>query len=348
MIMDCGSPNDSSGSSRVSGSSATAHSILTIFFIGAMLAECVFAIAESNQRPSEPIVSIDGQHVFLGELNLILGDRFGADLVQGAAMEMKQAAAAILVRRHLAMRSLLQQGGDTLKELIRRDYRTFEEDLKHSGSSVQAYAQSRAADEHSVAADLAWRTAWRTYLRSRMTDDNLRKYFQREHQRYDGGRWDVSHLFLPVDRQDQTAVASTVVRMKSLAEKLRAADSVEDAFAASARQYSEAGSAQQGGRVGWVRYSGDLPKQLMRAARQLKAGQMSEPIRSPLGVHLLLVHRYEPGTLTFDELEDQSRLRRDAADMLFDDLVDRHKDAEVIWHLDQYRPSSSQTPARRP
>ena len=319
---------------------------LLVLLIGYTLAGHTVVSGDSNHSASDTIFSIDGQQVAVGELNLILGERFGVRQLPDAAIEVKQAAAAILVRRHLAMRSLRQQGGDKLADLIRSDYQRFQEDRKRSGSSVREYAEQRGADERSLEADLAWRTAWRTYLRSRMTDDNLRSYFRREHRRYDGGRWDVSHLFLSVDPSDQTSLTSATDRMKMLAAKVHAADSIEQAFAASAKRNSEAGSAPQGGRVGWVRYAGDLPHRLMRRVYRMKEGQVSEPIRSSLGVHLILLHQYEPGDLTFDELTDLSRLRRDATDMLFEALVNGNNDARVVWHLEQYRPPSTEEPMR--
>ena len=292
--------------------------------------------ADDNE-PSDPLASIDGKPVYLGELNLILADRLGRQNVQRATAEIRQAAAVILLRRHLAMRSLRSKS-DAIGDVIDREFTTVSNVLRRQGSSAAEFAEQRSADERSLKADLAWKTAWRWYLKNRMTDANLRKFFLREKVRFDGGRWDVSQIFLPVDAKDSNSIATTTGRMKELADQIRSAETSGQAFAAAAREHSEAGSAEEGGRIGWVSNSGDLPPQVIGAVREMNEGDISDPIRSSLGLHLVILHKYEPGTLTFETLTDQAQLRRDAADSLFDALVQEQSEATVRWHINELRP----------
>jgi peptidyl-prolyl cis-trans isomerase SurA len=74
-------------------------------------------------------------------------------------------------------------------------------------------------------------------------------------------------------------------RMQEIRERL-AAGTVE--FADMARQYSVDGSAAQGGDLGWV-YAGDTVPDFERAMDALKPGDISEPVRSPFGFHLIQV-----------------------------------------------------------
>jgi hypothetical protein len=55
-------------------------------------------------------------------------------------------------------------------------------------------------------------------------------------------------------------------------------------------------------------------------------------------MHLLLVHEFEAGNTEFEQMTDQSQLRRDVADVLFESLVRQQKDAKVIWHMEELRP----------
>ena len=314
------------------------HPLAYAIFSLVLLAADSVIQADDTYGPADPVASIDGKPIYLGELNLILVQRLGADKLKRATVEIQQAAAVILLRRHLAMQSLRSKAADTLDGLIKKDLDAFAADLKRRGSSLSDYARQRFADERSLSADLAWRTAWRVYLKSRMTDENLRKYFEREKTRYAGGRWNVSQVFLKLDVSDPTSVAITTKRMQELADEIRTTDSIEVAFATAAREYSDAGSAEQGGMIGWVQNDGDLPKQVMQTIRELKVGEVSSPIRSPLGMHLLLLHEHEAGKMTFDQLTDQSQLKRDAADTLFESLVRQQKESKVVWHIKSLRP----------
>lgn len=59
-------------------------------------------------------------------------------------------------------------------------------------------------------------------------------------------------------------------------------------FADMARQYSADGSAGRGGDLGWV-YAGDTVPEFERALNALKPGQISQPVRTPFGYHLIQV-----------------------------------------------------------
>jgi hypothetical protein len=296
------------------------------------------AFADDKFGPSDPIAAIDGEAIYLGELNLILSERLKVRDLDNLGIEVQQATAALLIRRHLAMKSLEQQGGDVLQSMIRRQVESYAAEARRRGSSLEQQAKSRMADENSLTADIAWRTAWSQYLKSTLNEANLRRYFDQQRDRYAGNRWEVSQIFVKMDTRDAESVKASVVKMSALADELRSSGAVAQAFADAAQQHSDSGSAAEGGMVGWVEKDGDLPSSVMAAVRKTKSGQISEPVQSPLGMHLVYVHRAEEGKLTFDDLTDQAQLRRDAADALFDALVAKQKDAKVVWFLRALKP----------
>ena len=76
-----------------------------------------------------------------------------------------------------------------------------------------------------------------------------------------------------------------IQRLESIRERLLAGQ-VE--FAAMARQYSADGSAATGGDLGWV-YAGDTVPEFERSMDALKPGEISEPVRTQFGFHLIEV-----------------------------------------------------------
>jgi peptidyl-prolyl cis-trans isomerase SurA len=59
-------------------------------------------------------------------------------------------------------------------------------------------------------------------------------------------------------------------------------------FADLARLFSQDGSASKGGDLGWI-YAGDTVPEFERAMNQLAPGELSEPVQSPFGYHLIEV-----------------------------------------------------------
>lgn len=296
--------------------------------------------AGDDLEPGDPIASIDGKPVFFGELNLVLTERLRAMDLPRVGDDVWRATAALVVRRHLAMKSLEAKGGPALKAMLKREIEALAADLRRRGSSLQRQAADRSANEASLIADLRWRLAWGKYLKSRLNDTNLKKYFDQHRDQYAGSRWEVSQIFIKADPGDTASLRAAIANVNDLAEEIRKAEIPQQAFVDAAIEYSESASASAGGKVGWVQKDGDLPRSLMGVVRGMKAGQVSSAIQSPLGIHLLFLHQIERGDLQFDDLTDQSQLRRDAANALFDSLLRERSGAQVSWLVRDLKPPS--------
>lgn len=314
----------------------------------ALLTFCVlnsFAVGNSNADdkfgPSDPIAAINGDPIFLGELNLVLLERLKARNLDNVGIEIQQATAALLVRRHLAMRTLRQQGGEVLEAMIQRQLESFASEARRRGSNLSQQAKARMSDEKSLVADLAWRTAWSQYLKSRLNETNLRLYFDQQRDRYGGKRWEVSQIFVKMETRDVESIQAAKQNMLELSEEILASGAAEESFAEAARQHSDSASAGKGGMVGWVEKDGDLPSSVMAAIRKSNVGEITPPVQSPLGIHMVYIHRAEAGDITFDQLADQAQLRRDATDALFDALVAKQRGAKIAWFIRSLQPPAN-------
>ncbi|MDA7907093.1 peptidylprolyl isomerase [bacterium] len=294
--------------------------------------------AGDDLEPGDPIAAIDGEPVLFGELNLVLTDRLQANELQRVGAEVRRATAALVVRRHLAMKSLEAKGGPTLEAMLKRQVETLAADLRRRGSSLQKQAADRMADEASLVTDLRWRLAWGQYLKSRLNDANLKRFFGSHRSQYAGGRWEVSQIFVKADKSDVASWRATLANVNELADQIRVSETPQQAFYDAAIEHSESASASDGGKVGWVQKDGDLPGTLMTAIRKMKTGQVSKGIQSPLGIHLVLLHQIEAGDLQFEDLTDQAQLRRDAANALFDALLRERSGTQVSWLVRDLKP----------
>ena len=93
----------------------------------------------------------------------------------------------------------------------------------------------------------------------------------------------VSHILVRVPEQSSPEqIAQRQARAQEALAKVRAGED----FAQVAAAWSDANDAQQGGNLGW-RTPARLPSIFVEAARALKKGEVSEPLRSPAGFHLV-------------------------------------------------------------
>ncbi len=113
-------------------------------------------------------------------------------------------------------------------------------------------------------------------------DDQVQEYLDRLKANKDKPEYRLQEIFLAVDTpQQEEDVRRTAER---LSEQIKRGAN----FTAVARQFSQSATAAVGGDLGWVE-EGALEPEIQRAVDQLKVGEISAPIRTVSGFHLILL-----------------------------------------------------------
>jgi len=136
----------------------------------------------------------------------------------------------------------------------------------------------------------------------------------------------VRHILIRVNElNNETQV---IRRLTEIADRTRGG-SVD--FADMARQYSVDGSAGQGGDLGWV-YQGDTVQEFERAMDALEIGQISEPVRSPFGFHLIQVLERRTDEASTDRVRSATRnlLRTRKSNERFQEWVTEVRDRAYV------------------
>lgn len=115
--------------------------------------------------------------------------------------------------------------------------------------------------------------------------------------------------------------------MQALKERL---DNGAD-FAELARQHSNDLSAAKGGDLGWL-YAGDTVPEFEAAMNALQINQISGPIQSPFGFHLIQVLARRVGELSVERQRMAARqvLRERKADEVYQDWVRQLRDRAYV------------------
>jgi peptidyl-prolyl cis-trans isomerase SurA len=116
-------------------------------------------------------------------------------------------------------------------------------------------------------------------------------------------------------------------RLEGLHERLRHGGN----FAELARLYSQDGSATKGGDLGWV-YPGDTVPEFEQAMDNLKPGELSEPVQTPFGFHLIevLERRVQDVSTERQRAAARQALREKKLDEAYQDWLRQERDSAYI------------------
>ena len=126
-----------------------------------------------------------------------------------------------------------------------------------------------------------------------ISDEDAERYYKLNMKNYRSGeRAQLRHILLTLpEKASEEETRSLIGKASALYERLKAGED----FAKLAVEYSEGAGHAEGGNIGWVQ-RGTLVKEIEDIAfEKLSVGQVSEPFRSSLGVHIVKLEARDPG-----------------------------------------------------
>ena len=181
---------------------------------------------------------------------------------------------------------------------------SFDDLLKQQGTSEAAFRQR-----------IAGQLAFEKYAEGQLTDQRMQDYFAAHKARFDGTEVQASHLLLklaPTDGPDRRDAA--LAKIQSIRQEI--IDGLD--FAAAAQKYSEGPSGPKGGELGYFAHDRMVPP-FAAAAFAMKKGEISGPVETQFGLHLIQVTGRKPGTKTLDKVQDS--VKRAAGQSLWGEMV---------------------------
>ncbi len=135
----------------------------------------------------------------------------------------------------------------------------------------------------------------------------------------------VRHILVKVNEVTSEADA------KAKIERIKDRIDLGAKFDEQAKLNSEDGSASKGGELGWIS-PGDTVPDFEAALGRLKVGELSGPVRTNFGWHLIEVEERRTQDITTERQRDQARLalRQRKSDEMFQDWVRQQRDRTYV------------------
>lgn len=184
-------------------------------------------------------------------------------------------------------------------------------------------------------------------LNENVSEEELRQYYEQHKDDY--AQIKARHVLIrgegsPVPNPEG-AKELTDAEARAKAEEVRKRIVGGEDFAEVAKAESvDTISAQQGGDLGWFG-KGRMVPEFEQAAMSLKEGEISQPVKTPFGYHVIQVQ--ERKAPTFEELKDS--LRSQIAPQKLEELTERlHKEQPVEISEEFFGPPLAEQPGAAP
>ncbi len=282
--------------------------------------------AGSSTKADAIIARVNGEPIHQRELDRELAP--AARLLDPQASlpaEVKERALAQLIDRRLVLGYLVREKLAASDQDLDLEIGRLKQQLDAQEKKLAEHLKTIGMTEPELRREIRWRLSWQRYLAGRLTDENLRKYFEKYRREFDGTELKVAHLLLKVAGDDPESAG----KAKEKAAAIRAEiDAGKLSFADACRKHSQAPTGKDGGDIGFIRRREPMPEAFSAAAFALEKDQTSQPVQTKFGMHLIQVLDIKPGQKTWQDCRGE--LRSAVTQYLFRWLADKERETAQV------------------
>jgi parvulin-like peptidyl-prolyl isomerase len=295
---------------------------------------------------SEILATVNGEAITIAEVNRELAAALGRRKLSDAARKIyEQQTLEQLINRRVVQAYLNQAGVGATTAEIDRAIQTRIAQLKTVGETLQGHLKKTGTSAADFRSQLAWQISWQRFLDRELTDKALEAHFEKHRRDFDGTRLRVSQILLKPASADGNDLQKTIAEAKKIRQ-----DIVDGRlrFADATKKHSQAPSAESGGDQGVISRHGENAEAFARAAFALQKDEISQPVVTQFGVHLIQCTEVLPGKKSWTEVCDD--LSQSLASELFRATARANRAKALVKYPGSIgpKPPATATPANTP
>ncbi len=308
--------------------------------IGLLLATLIAApTATTAQDDAEPVAAnVNGQPVYAGDAERLVRESLkDRDISHEARQALVKQSLEQLISRRLILARLAKDNASASSDEVERAIKSLTARAERDKLSVEQWLKRNGFTAASLREEVSWRIGWRRYLESHVTDAVIEHYFEQHRSHWDGSQVRARHILWNLDRtRDATAEQAAILQAQLVRRQIMSGTL---SFAQAAQKHSSAPSRSEEGDLGYLPRHGVMDEAFSRATFDLEPGQISSPVVTPFGVHLIQCVEIRPGDKTWKDRREELHLA--VAQVLFDRLAAEERSGATITY-----PSPEQRPAK--
>lgn len=262
----------------------------------------------ARQTPAVPpqvVATIDGEPVLAAEALREFEQAYGKSKISDEQKpQLLERALAQVIDRRLALRRLVALGQAASQADVEQAFSRLQKQLADQNIQPEEHYERIGMTQGQVRQNLLWTLSWQKYLAAQLTDENLARYFEQHRTDFDGTQLKVKHILLPSEAGDAAGRQAALAKAAEIRTQIAAGKLT---FSGAAKMHSSGPSAKLGGDLGWIERHQPMPEPFSAAAFALELGEVSQPVTTTFGIHLLQVIEAKAGERTWQDAAGELR-----------------------------------------
>ncbi|MCF6157266.1 MAG: hypothetical protein E3K32_01550 [wastewater metagenome] len=265
-----------------------------------------FASAEKETTKAEQrvVATVNGETITQEEVDKILG-RFANQISQEQVPTVTRQIVDGLVTQKLIMQFIKNKKIEAEQADVEAELNKVREEAQSNpelqGQTLEQILERHGGSIEDLKRDITISLSLEKYLGKDIDDKKIKSYFEKKRSEYDGTEVKASHVLVDTRKMNtEEELAQAKEKIKKAKEEIEAGKD----FGEVAKKYSDCPSKEKGGDLGFFVRKGQMVEPFAAAAFSMKKGQISDPVETDFGYHIIKVTDIRKGQdINFNDIK---------------------------------------------
>jgi len=284
--------------------------------------------AKQEDDSKKVVATVNGENISQKEVNQML-NRFGNQVPKEQLPAITKQIIDGLITQKLITQFIRDSKIEVSQAEIEKELNKVREDIKSNpgleGKTFEQVLETHGSSIDNLKSEIVISLSLEKHLGKDIDDKKIKAYFDENKAAYDGSERRASHVL--VDTREMKTDAELAQALEKIKKIKAEVDSGKD-FAEVAKQHSDCPSKDKGGDLSFFKRKGQMVEPFAAAAFALKVGQVSDPVKTPFGYHIIKVTEIKKGNdVKFDDVKQaiKQNLMEEKAQVLIKQLLEKAK-----------------------
>ena len=284
--------------------------------------------AKQEDDSKKVVATVNGENISQKEVNQML-NRFGNQVPKEQLPAITKQIIDGLITQKLITQFIRDSKIEVSQAKIEKELNKVREDIKSNpgleGKTFEQVLETHGSSIDNLKSEIVISLSLEKHLGKDIDDKKIKAYFDENKAAYDGSERRASHVL--VDTREMKTDAELAQALEKIKKIKAEVDSGKD-FAEVAKQHSDCPSKDKGGDLNFFKRKGQMVEPFAAAAFALKVGQVSDPVKTPFGYHIIKVTEIKKGNdVKFDDVKQniKQNMMEEKAQVLIRQLLEKAK-----------------------
>ncbi|MBO1223269.1 MAG: peptidylprolyl isomerase [Candidatus Scalindua sediminis] len=259
---------------------------------------------EVEKKGEDIVATVNGEKVFRKDLDRRLSvlKRMNQEVTRSTQMlVVNQLTKKVLLKQFVEGQNI-EVSNEEIQGEVEKIKFFLKSGPNNSEKPLEEILESRGSSISELEAEVTRTLALSKYLDKEVSDDEKRSYFDANKNAFNGERVRASHVL--IDTRKMKTDAELEGAKQKIGDIKKEIDNGAD-FAEMAKKYSDCPSAEKGGDIDFFQRKGSMVEEFAKVAFSMEVGEVSEPVKTPFGYHIIKVTDREEGKdVSYEDVSD--------------------------------------------